>query len=375
MGKNILMISRDNLIFKDGSDVRVRMAEYGALVKRLDIIVFTRKNSVPSVKRGQSIKILENVYAYPTDSKNGLFFIPDSLKIAKLIEKPDIVTAQDPFEAGLSGWLIKRSLGAKLQIQIHTDFLSPFFRKESLVNRIRVIIAGFVILRANCVRAVSLRIKESVKKKFGIYNIEILPIFVDVKKIRETSATEDLRRKYPQFDFIILMAGRFSIEKNIPLAINVMKDILKKYPKTGLVIVGNGPEEKNLKFKSEKMKDNIIFESWSDNLISYYKTADVFLLTSNYEGFGRTIVEATASSCPVIMTDVGIAGEIIKDGYSGFVIPVGDKETLKEALLKIIRDKFLFNDFVSSAEYMTAVLFDKQEYLETCKRSWEKCAF
>ncbi len=374
MGKNILMISRDGLILENGSEVRGRMKEYGTLVNRLDIIIFTRKGSRPSSGRGQPVKISENVYAYPTTSINGLFFIRDALKIAKSIEKPDLITTQDPFEAGLVGFRLKKRIGVKLQLQVHTDFLSPFFKKERLLNRIRVIVAGRILPHADCVRVVSLRIKDSMKKKFDLHNIEILPIFVDVKKIREAPVTENLRRKYPQFDFIILMAGRLSVEKNIPLAISVMKDILKKYPKTGLIIVGAGQEEKKLKTKARKMKDNIIFEPWNNNLVSYYKTTSIFLLTSNYEGFGRTVMEATASSCPVVMTNVGLAGEIIKDGYSGFVVPVGDKERLKEALLKMIRDKFLLNDLVVSAEYTAAVLFDKQEYLGAIKASLEECA-
>jgi len=372
MAKSILMISRDDLIFKEGSDVRFRMMEYGTLVKRLDIIVFIKKGTNGAYDN--PVKISDNVFAYATDSKSKLFYIFDTLKIARKLKRPDLITTQDPFEAGLSGWLINREFKTKFQIQIHTDFLSPFFKKESLFNRIRVIIANFIIPRADCVRVVSMRIKASVKKKFDLHNVEVLPIFVDVKKIRETPVTADLRRKYPQFDFVILMAGRLSVEKNMPLAINAMKDVLKEHPKTGLVIVGAGPEEKKLKAKARKMKDNIIFEPWSDNLASYYKTASMFLLTSNYEGFGRTVMEATASSCPIVMTNVGLAGEIIKDGYSGFVVPVGDKRELKEALLKMIRDKFLFSDLVVSAEYMAAVLFDKQEYLDACKKSWEECA-
>ena len=372
MVKNILMISRDDLIFKNDSEVRVRMTEYGTLVESLDIIVFTKRGG--NVNYDNPVKIRDNVFAYATNSKSKFLYIFDALKIARKLKKPNLVTTQDPFEAGFSGWLIKREFKTKFQIQIHTDFLSPFFKKESFLNRIRVMIANYIIPRADCIRVVSLRIKETVKKRYNIYNVGVLPIFVDVKKIRETQVREDLRRKYPQFNFIILMAGRLSVEKNIPIAISVMKDILKKYPKVGLVIVGAGPEEKRLKSKASKMKDNIIFEPWSDNLPSYYKTAGMFLLTSNYEGFGRTVMEATASSCPVVMTDVGLAGEIIKDGYSGFVIPVGDKDALEEALVKMISERFLFNDFVVSAEYMAAVLFDKDEYLDACRRSWEECA-
>ncbi|MCR4283764.1 MAG: glycosyltransferase family 4 protein [Parcubacteria group bacterium] len=372
MAKNILMISRDDLIFKDGSDVRVRMSEYGTLVNRLDIIVFT-KNATNS-NYNNPVNIAGNVFAYATNSKSKLFYISDALKIARKLKRPDLITTQDPFEAGFSGWLIKREFNTKLQIQIHTDFLSPFFKKESILNRIRVVIANFIIPRADCVRVVSLRIKASIKKKYNISNVEVLPIFVDVKKIREAPIIENLRRKYPQFNFIILMAGRLSVEKNIPLALSVMKDIFRKYPKVGLVIVGAGPEEKKLKYKARKMKNNVIFEPWNDNLASYYKTASIFLLTSNYEGFGRTVMEATASSCPVVMTDVGLAGEIIKDGYSGFVVPVSNRAALKEALLKMINDKLLFSDLVVSAEYMAAVLFDKKEYLDVCKRLWEECA-
>ncbi len=379
MIKNVLMISSDRLIFEEGSEVRSRMIDYGGLVKELHVIVFNKriKNQESKIEKQ---RIADNIWIYPTNSRSRWFYIKDAINIGKkiiydfkFVIDDSLITSQDPFETGLVGWLIRRETGIKLQIQIHTDFLSPYFKRESLLNRIRFIIAQFLIPRANCIRAVSLRIKKSVSEKFKVYNIEILPIFVDVKKIRETPIKDNLRKKYPQFDFIILMAGRLTVEKNIPLAIDVMKDILEKYPKTGLVIVGAGPKEKKLKAKARKMEANIIFEPWSDDLISYYKTASVFLLTSNYEGFGRTVIEAVTASCPVIMTDVGLAGEIIRDGYSGFVVPVGDEEKLKKVLFKIIRDRLLFNDFVVSAEYMSAVLFDKQEYLNAYKKLWEDC--
>ena len=61
-----------------------------------------------------------------------------------------------------------------------------------------------------------------------------------------------------------------------------------------LLIVGDGSELTKLKAISHKLKANVIFSPWADDLPSYYKTADLFLLTSNYEGYGRTVVEATA---------------------------------------------------------------------------------
>ena len=58
--------------------------------------------------------------------------------------------------------------------------------------------------------------------------------------------------------------------------------------------------------------NNVIFEKWIDRetLFSYYKTVDLFLVTSLYEGYGMTLVEAQAAGCPIISTDVGVAREV-----------------------------------------------------------------
>ncbi len=135
------------------------------------------------------------------------------------------------------------------------------------------------------------------------------------------------------------MASRLTKEKNIGMAIKAMKGVIKQYPETGLIIVGDGPEKNKLKAESRKLKANVVFENWTDDLASFYKTADLFLLTSNYEGYGRTVIEAMVANCPVVMTDVGIAGEIIKDGYSGLVVPVGNAKKLEEAILRMAGDK------------------------------------
>ena len=64
----------------------------------------------------------------------------------------DVVTTQDPFECGLAGFLIARIFRARLHIQIHTDVMSPYFANESTLNRVRVLIAKFLIPRASGIR-------------------------------------------------------------------------------------------------------------------------------------------------------------------------------------------------------------------------------
>ncbi|MBI1755190.1 glycosyltransferase family 4 protein, partial [Candidatus Azambacteria bacterium] len=207
------------------------------------------------------------------------------------------------------------------------------------------------------------RIKKSLvsRVKIHISKIDVLPIFVDVEKIGSAPVKTDLRKKYPQFDFIALMASRFSREKNIPLAIEAFTEVVKKHPRAGLVIVGDGPEESNY-----ETGQNIVVEKWTDDLLSYYKTADVFLLASDYEGYGRTAVEALAAGLPVVMTDAGIAGEVVKDGENGLVTPVGDARAFADAILRI-REKRV------TLKARMPFSFSKEDYLKRYKDSWEQC--
>ncbi len=324
------MLSSDSKIFYENSEVRQRMIEYGKLFYELHIIVLNKKLRTIDYKS----QIINNLFLYPTNSISKFSMIYDAIKIGKSLKKPDYITTQDSFEIGFAGYMIAKYQKTKLQLQIHTDFLSPYFKKESLKNKIRVYLAKYLLSKADYIRAVSEKIKESLKAKNYKLKaiIRVLPIFVDVKKIRDAEIKMNLHKKYPQFDFIILMASRLTREKNIPLAINAMLEVIKKYPKTGLVIVGEGEENKNLKSISYKLQANIVFEDWTDDITSYYKTADLFLLTSDYEGYGRTIIEALSVGLPVVSTDVGCAGE------SGAILIEHNQDDLSKKIIEYIEN-------------------------------------
>ncbi len=363
---NILSISSDRKLFEDGSAVWSRTLEYGRLADELHIIVFA--------KRSHSFKMETfppNIFVYPTNSANRLMYIFDALRISKRIHTKYqisntdwVVTTQDPFESGLVGYFIARALGARLHLQIHTDFMSPYFARESFLNRVRVHIAKLLLPRANAVRVVSERIKKSISKivRNGT-PVAVLPILIE---IITTSTSRDIKKNYPQFEKHILMASRLSPEKNIPLAIKAMKEIMVKYPKVGLIITGSGVEEERLKklVKDLGLTKNIVFEGWQDDLASYYKTADLFLLASNYEGYGMTIVEALSAGCPVVMTDVGCAWDVVQSGENGLVVPVGDEKALTVAVCKVLSGE-------AHLEAKPPILPTKEEYLASYRASWE----
>ncbi len=374
----ILSIGSDRNLFKEGSGVRARIVEYGTLVDELHVIVFSKRSLTLSKQ-----KISDNVWLYPINSLSRWFYIFGAIRIGKkIISKSSdwLVTSQDSFESGFVAWRIAKKRKAKLQLQVHTDFLSPYFLESSSLNKIRVKIAKFLLPKADCVRVVSKRIADSLRDADCKLKVQpqILPIFVDMQAIRNAPIDTNIRKLYPQFDTIILMVSRLEKEKNILLALSVFKKVVDSHPKTGLVIIGEGSQLSMLKKYARKhsLKDNVVFEGDSSDVLSFFKTADIFLHTSNYEGYGMVLIEAAASDCLIVTTDVGIASEYFKETQSAHICDILDKDCLASCLIKIIKNKELKNMTVLKAQGAIECHTKektKEQYMARYKELWEEC--
>ena len=363
----VLMFATDRNIFKEGSEVRRRMIDYGKLVEEIHAVVFSRRsdNLAP-------LAVAENVRAYPTNSLSRWCYLFDAYRAAKKIiaEAPGrrLISCQDPFETGLAGYWLKRKFGLPLQLQIHTDFLSPHFARESTLNKIRVLIAKFLLPKADCVRVVSERIKNSlVAAGFSDRNVFILPIFTDEERI-SAPPKFNLRRKYPRFRRIILAVSRLSKEKNVGLAIAVMEEVAKRRAGVGFIVVGDGPELGFLKSRVEERElgESVVFEGRQEDLSSYYHGADVFLHTANYEGYGLVLAEAALAGRPIVTTDVGIASELRRKGADVFICPAGDVQCLTGGVLKALEAE-------PDVSLSRVTMADKKDCLAKMKESWQKC--
>lgn len=314
----VLMLSTDRKIFEPASAVRARMVKYAA-VNELFIVVLGLKRA--EERHGQ-LRFLG------LPRWQVLFWRPE--------KKFDLITSQDSFETGFIAWRLAKRLQTKLELQIHTDIGSPYFWQESLKNKIRFLLIKFLLTKADNIRVVSQRIADFLEAKSWKLKATpiIRPIAVDTEKMKNALITVDLHKKCPQFSKIILMASRLTREKNIGLALETMREVVKNKPRIGLVIVGGGPELEKLKLKAKsyKLEASIVFEPWIDRetLFSYYKTCDVFLVTSLYEGYGMTLVEAHAAGCTIVSTDVGIAREILS---AENIVIINDHQALAEKII------------------------------------------
>jgi glycosyltransferase involved in cell wall biosynthesis len=281
----VLMISGDKNVFVEGSDAAKRLALQRAQVEKLDVFGY----------RGRMSAV------------QGFF----EVMIAALCTRYDVVTVQEPFWRGLLGLMAARVSGARLNIQVHTDF--------STYSGFRHILAQIVLRHADSFRVVSQKIGEQIKK-YAHGQIHILPIYIDLERFRQV-----MREQHEQKT--ILWIGRFEREKDPLAAIEILKNVRHDIPDARLVMLGSGSLLPKLERASQGLP--VLFAGWHEPL-EYLKTADVVVSTSKHESFGASIVEALAAGVPVVAPDVGIAKE------AGAIVV--ERSKLAEAVIEVLQN-------------------------------------
>jgi glycosyltransferase involved in cell wall biosynthesis len=370
----VLMISTDRNILTPGSAVSERMKEYGHLVEELHIVVLS--DTSHGLKNTQ---IEKNIWAYPTSSMFKFLRPLDAAKIGKrivfdrkFVRGQSVVTTQDPFECGWAGLQIKKKWRIPLEVQLHTTPFTQYF--SGWLNNVRKRIAQKVLRNADGVRVMTESLKEQVMHYTNAH-IFVLPIYIDRVRIEETKIAFDLRARYG-WQFTILIVSRLAPEKNIPLALNILKQVREKFSNVGLVIVGSGSEEKNLKLKvkSLKLEGAVEFVGWQDNLASFYKTANAFLQTSFFEGYGLSLVEAGLSGLPVVTTPVGIAEEL-EHGKDAYIYPSSRPDLFVGGILDLIENNNKRENLRTNMRAtLEAKLLSKGDYLKNLNENWVKTA-
>jgi len=326
-----LMISLDKKILDFNSSVAQRMIDYG---KENELFII-----IPDVKKNV-LDLSPTVHVWSTGG-NKLQQFCRLKKIGKKIIQDSrfkiqdsLITTQDPFFIGWVGWYLKKKFGIKLEVQLHGDFFSSYYKKHWF----RLCLAKFIIKRADVVRVVGERVKNSIVN-LGIKENKIIvrPVAVDVERIKNYQPKIELHQKYPGYDKIFLVLGRLEPVKNIEWLIDVFKVVVEKKNKYLLLIVGSGQEEQNLKLKivNNKLQNNIKFETWTNDPISYLKTTDCVLFPSLSEGYGLVPTEANLMNTRIIMSDVGVANYELKPGDKVQILPINNKTIWLKAILSV----------------------------------------
>ena len=251
----VLFVANDPGLLVKGSSVHMRMKTYAAAIGTLHIV--TASKEVIELHEGSL-----HIYGVACTKLSRVRALAQKAQELIRQEGIEVVSAQDPFEHGLAAQRAVRGTKAKLHIQVHTDFLSPWFVRASpfplsLLNVIRVRIAGRVLPNASGIRVVSERISASLTNQYGarIPAPQVIAIQVASK------VPEPVPLPAHSFSFALITVGRIEPEKRIKeiiLALNLVRDTC---PQVGLIVVGKGTELGRLQKQvaSLHLEDRMVF--------------------------------------------------------------------------------------------------------------------
>lgn len=191
-------------------------------------------------------------------------------------------------------------------------------------------VVTFSINESDAITSVSENLKEETYKNFPIKKeIEVITNFVDVQRFAKKPIDAFKKVIAPNGEAVFLHASNFRKVKRVQDVVEVFDRVRKVIP-SKLMMVGDGPERPAAEelVRHLNISDDVRFVGKQEQMEDIMNVSDVFLLTSDYESFGLSALEAMAAKSIVISTNAGGLPEINIEGVTGFMANVGDVETM-----------------------------------------------
>lgn len=281
------------------------------------------------------------------------------LRLGKALSefRPDVVHTHLSACVYCAPWILKHRV--KMLHTVHNIPDKELIKSKQLVMR-------YLYKRGAAVPvAISNEIHTLIKKHYGLKStIETVYNPVDVDRFSNVN-------KKAHSNTIVITAGRLSVQKNHKLLISAFARYHEKHQKDELIILGEGPCRAELErmICDHKAESYIHLEGNVDNIAEYFAKADIFALSSDYEGLPLVVLEAMAASLPIISTDVGGIKDLI-DG-NGILVEAGNEEQLYRALTELKEDTAKI-DTMGKRSYSLVQKYDSSiiagEYIKLYKK-------
>jgi glycosyltransferase involved in cell wall biosynthesis len=198
---------------------------------------------------------------------------------------------------------------------------------------------------ADAIVATSKGVADDLVSSFGVARERIRVVHnpVDVVAIQAAAAEPiDDAQARAWSRPVIVAAGRLADAKNYPLLIDAV-GILRRTVPARLFILGQGDREQELRAQIAQLglDADVVLCGFQPNPWKYIAGADVFALSSAYEGFGNVLVEAMACGVPVVATSSPGSREVVRDGRDGLIVDRHESAPFADALGRVLGDATL----------------------------------
>lgn len=254
-----------------------------------------------------------------------------------ILNKPDVVVS---FIDKSNMLAILACLFIKIPVVITEHTYPPYFNNNNFFDLMRK-----TIYKLSAVFVTQTTIVADWAKKFLINSkVMIIPNPLDTNNL-----SADLKQERHNN---ILAVGRLCPEKGFDRLINVFKQFESMYPDWKLVIVGDGPERKNLEnqLQTLNLQNRVILTGKVASTQIYYSSSKIFVLSSRVEGFPTVLLEAMAHQLPVISFDCACGpADIIENGVNGILVQQDNLDGLSAALQNLMQDTALRDRLATEA--------------------------
>lgn len=366
----------------DGGALNYEQRRQAAMAELVDeYVILTR---TVGAKRYAERKLWHNCTVMPSNSASRRRFLRDGLEIgARLIAQRgiNVISARDPFSVGVLGARLKRAHDVALVVHVMADMIgNPYFVRERLRNRLFDYLARRVLKRADVVRVSTSAEKAKLDRLAGGLGlvpeqIHHVPFLVETHELLEADGRM-VRRKYSGGARrpIVLFVGRLERQKDVPTLLRAIAIVAGRIRNVLLLVVGDGTERDRLRRLADGLglAENVEFVGRVDHgeLIGYYGGCDVFAITSIYEGTCMALVEAAAAGKPVVATDFAGAHDAIREGETGFIVPIGNELAVAERLIYLLEHDER-NEFGHRGRAHVQAAFERGALLARTRAMWE----
>jgi N-acetyl-alpha-D-glucosaminyl L-malate synthase BshA len=234
-------------------------------------------------------------------------------------------------------------------------------------------VVEFSINESDVITAVSKNLREETYKTFDITKeIEVIHNFVDVKRFSKKPIDAFKKTLAPDGERVVMHASNFRKVKRVEDVIKIFSLVNQKIP-SKLMMVGDGPERHQAENLCRHLGicDEVRFVGKQEQMEEIMVISDLFLLTSDYESFGLSALEAMAARVPVVSSNAGGLPEINIHGETGYLAPVGAINEMADFAFEILKDDATLAGFKQRA-YEQACRFDIQHIVPMYEELYER---
>ena len=320
----------------------------------------------------------EKVAVFPLEMTRKITPLRDVFAVLKLYfflkkTKPFIVHTHTP-KAGIVGMLASKLAG--IPHRLHTVAGMPLLEQAGFKRMVLNFVEKLTYSCATKVYPNSFKLRDVIIKNEYCPPTKLKVLAngssngIDTSYFDATHFSEDQKSSLKQdlgiksSDFVFIFVGRIVSDKGINELISAFSEIQEYKMDLKLLLVG--PYEQELDPLKEETLNQInanksIFSvGYQDEVRSYFAISDCLVFPSYREGFPNVVMQAGAMGLPSIVSDINGCNEIIEDTKNGYIIPVRDKEAVKETLIRILENQEEYSKMQQNAREMIVSRFDQK---------------